>query len=141
LLTHDDEAMIKSWNAYISNFAKTQSDGSMYACYEPDYIRGGGIPCEKESLIFYDGKGTEPKFVTAHSYPKRKDNSLSRYIWVRAAYTWYVTAAVVIKDRKIIGLNCKLDNDILKFEDRIKQVYLSKEIKNKFITNKYILFL
>lgn len=80
--------MNESWNGFVTNFAKINENGEMYACFEPDYIRGGGIDsikCDLKQLS--DGQITE-RFKTAHCYPKHVDNSLSIYAWVRYFYTW-----------------------------------------------------
>ncbi|MBO5649099.1 MAG: hypothetical protein J6S76_04225, partial [Clostridia bacterium] len=48
VIKKDAKALRDSWNGFVSNFAKTQVDGTMYSCYEVDYIRGGGYEFEKQ---------------------------------------------------------------------------------------------
>lgn len=87
-LTGDNEAMQGSQNGFVTNFAKINEKGEMFACFEADYIRGGGLDSVKPTLIhLQDGQHIE-RFKLAHCYPKHVDNSLSRYAWVRYCYTW-----------------------------------------------------
>lgn len=88
ILFNDDKALLDSLNGFITNFSKTSADGSMYSCYEADYIRGGGSIDVKSKLKQLSGENLDTKYVIAHNYPNHKDNSLSRYAWVRACATW-----------------------------------------------------
>lgn len=88
ILTGKKEYLIDSWNGFVTNFAKTKADGTMYACYEPDYIRGSGIDCVKKEQKQLDGEDKSIKYKIAHDFPEHIDSSLSRYAWIRAAYTW-----------------------------------------------------
>ena len=65
----------------MSNFSKAEKDGKTYACYNLDYIPGGGFAtdCKKTILKIRQGK------------PKRADSGLSRYVWVRASETVLTT--------------------------------------------------
>lgn len=87
-LKKDENALKESWNGFITNFCKTQADGSMYSCYEVDYIRGGGMEDVKKSRMQLQGEDVGIQYRIAHDYPLHKDNSLSRYAWARAAETW-----------------------------------------------------
>ncbi len=134
LLFKNDKMLLDSWNAYITNFCKTEEDGKMYACYEVDYIRGGGHAPSKGSLITLKGENLDIKYEVAHSYPKHYDNSLSRYAWARGTYTWLETAAVIKVDEKIVVINGKIENNVVKTSDKIKQIYVNCdeiEVENK----------
>lgn len=130
ILQGDDAAMIDSWNAFITNFAKTQSDGVMYSCYEPDYIRGGGLEGIQRDLMQLSENDYGIKYETAHSYPIHSDNSLSRYAWVRNAYSWLRTSMIFERDGVAVGINAtKLDGAFV-LSEQIKDVYLSKTLKS-----------
>ena len=90
-LTGKKEYLIDSWNGFVTNFAKTEADGTMYACYEADYIRGGGIDSIKNMQKQLVGEDKSIKYKIAHDFPGHVDSSLSRYAWIRAAYTWMQT--------------------------------------------------
>lgn len=127
LLFGDDKMLLESWNGYITCLSKTQYDGTMYSCYEVDYIRGGGFKEIKNNLKQLKGENTDTKYVIAHDYPNHSDSSLSRYAWVRAAKSWMKTAAVLNVDGQTIYINTNSDN---KVADNIKQLYINGEIKN-----------
>ena len=80
-LTKDERYRLKALNGFMSNFSKAEKDGKMYACYNLDYIPGGGFAtdCKKTVLKIRQGK------------PKRADSGLSRYVWVRASETVLTT--------------------------------------------------
>lgn len=126
ILCRDDNMLLDSWNGFVTNFAKIQSDGSMYSCFEVDYFRGGGLDGIKQSLLQLSGENTDIEYTLAHSYPKHKDNSLSRYVWARSFDTWLKTAAVLYIDGKTICINAKLENGVLKTPDNIQQIYIGK---------------
>ena len=87
-MTKDKEALTASWNGFVTNFAKATENGQMYSCYEPDFIRGGGRPKLKATLLHLQDGVKVDSFALAHNYPKHTDSSLSRYAWVRYMYTW-----------------------------------------------------
>lgn len=128
LLTRDDEALLASWNGFLTNFSKTQADGSMYSCYEPDYIRGGGIAEVKQTLLQLRGEDTETRYRTAHSYPEHTDSSLSRYAWVRGAYTWQNTAAILLVQGELIGINIQKVNGEWIENNGVTRVYISPKV-------------
>lgn len=128
ILTHDDMALINSWNGFITNFSKTGKDGSMYSCYEPDYIRGGGSDQTKKKLRQLAGEDIAVKYKTAHSYPEHKDNSLSRYAWVRAYETWFKTAAVLDICGKTVLINIKKSENGWQVQENISQIYIGKDV-------------
>lgn len=88
VLTGDKSAMEMSWCGFVTNFAKANKNGEMYSCFEVDYIRGGGIDGIKKDLKQLADNSFVDSFKTAHSYPAHIDSSLSRYAWVRYAYTF-----------------------------------------------------
>lgn len=126
LLFHDDKMLLESWNGYITNFSKTQSDGTMYSCYETDYIRGGGDEWTKGTLKQLKGENTDIKYTVAHGYPKHKDNSLSRYAWVRAAESWLKTAAILDIDGQTVYINTNSKHEAA---ENIRQIYINGEMK------------
>ncbi len=70
--------LLQSYNGLRTNFCKFMPDGVSYSCFTPDYI--------PDRL-----RQKKPM----HSYPKKRDGSLSYYLWPRAAKTWFQTCAVV----------------------------------------------
>ncbi len=88
ILTQNREAFRQSWNGFITNFAKINTKGESYSCYEADYIRGGGYIGVKRGLFQLKGENIERTYKIAHNYPMHKDNSLSRYVWNVYARTW-----------------------------------------------------
>lgn len=85
LLTEDPEAFLKSYHAFGTSLVKIGPDGSSYACYQPDKIPGGG---------FHD-RAQEVEQKLKGGYPKNKDQSLSKYLWVRMEHTWWNTCVVL----------------------------------------------
>ena len=138
LLTRDDEALLASWNGFLTNFSKTQADGSMYSCYEPDYIRGGGIAEVKQTLLQLRGEDTETRYRTAHNYPEHTDNSLSRYAWVRGAYTWQNTAAILLVQGERIGINIQKVNGEWIENNGVTRVYISPKVGSVPLHNQNI---
>ncbi len=80
LIKKDIDRLIRSYNGYITNFAKVRDNGRMYTCFTPDYI-------------------TSIPFKIKHSYPDSTDGSMPYYVWTRSKETWFITSA-------IIGDNC-----------------------------------
>ncbi len=130
ILCRDDRMMLNSWNGFVSNFAKIQTDGSMYCCFEVDYIRGGGLDGIKKDLLQLKGENTDINYKIAHSYPEHKDNSLSRYVWTRACDTWIKTAAILNIDGRTVYINAKNENGVLTVSDSISQIYIGKDTEN-----------
>jgi len=126
ILKSDDEAILGSWNAFITNFAKTTSTGEMYTCYEVDFIRGGGCDELKQNLQQLKGEDLSVKYKIAHNYPGHVDNSLSRYVWVRNAFSWYSTAAILKKQDVIFGVNVKLSGNKVVCSECIDKLYIGK---------------
>jgi len=131
ILLKDDKALLDSWNAFVTNFSKTQKDGTMYSCYEPDYIRGGGEEGAQKDLAQLSEKDIGISYKVGHSYPEHIDNSLSRYAWVRAFYSWYKTAAILNIDGDIIPINIKEKDGNWKTESHIENVYIGEKVDLK----------
>ncbi len=140
ILTGDEESLIKSWNGYITNFSKTQRDGTMYSCYEVDYIRGGGCAEVKDNLKqLHKQVDKNPAFTIAHSYPQQDDRSLSRYVWIRNQSTWLHTCAIVKKGNHMIGIHVCKENDAWVLEEKINCIFLGKiQEKLKICCNRSI---
>lgn len=126
LLTGKDELILDSWNGYVTNFCKTQKDGSMYACYEPDYIRGGGIDFVKAKLSQLAPEDLPVQYRIAHDYPKHIDSSLSRYAWVRAEETWLRTAALLKINGETVGIGLTKKGDTWVAAPHITHLYRSE---------------
>ena len=73
-LTGDKEYLEKARCGFMSNFSKIDSRGRSYACYQPDYITGGGFKSRCE----------EVEFRIVRGFPRQTDSGLSRYAWTRA---------------------------------------------------------
>ena len=131
ILKGDDKALLDSWNGFLTNFSKTQENGEMYSCYEMDYIRGGGHTEVKNTLLQLKGEDTNIKYKLWHGYPQHTDNSLSRYAWIRASYSWYSTSAVLVVKDKIIAINASVENNELKINKETERVYISEGIDLK----------
>ena len=59
----------------MSNISKINKKGKTYACYQPDYITGGG----------FAERADDVEFRIARGFPRQTDSGLSRYLWTRAA--------------------------------------------------------
>ena len=89
MLKKDSQLLDESWNGFVTCLSKTQADGTMYSCYEADFIRGGGDPEIKPTLAQLTGENMDITYELHHNYPKHIDSSLSRYAWVRAMESWF----------------------------------------------------
>ena len=72
-LTGDKKYLNKALCSFMTNFAKIDQSGRSFACYQPDYITGGGLNSRCEDVTFRIAKG----------FPKQSDSGLSRYVWIR----------------------------------------------------------
>lgn len=88
ILAGEQKYLVKSLNGFMTNFSKITEDGNSYACYQPDYFTGGGDVETRRCLQTISKEDIPKKYKIAHSYPSHFDNSLSRYVWVRAYATW-----------------------------------------------------
>ena len=73
-LTGDRAYYLKAYNGFMSNFSKINEKGESFACYQPDYITGGGFARRSEDV----------EFRIARGFPRQVDSGLSRYVWIRA---------------------------------------------------------
>lgn len=73
VVTGDNNYLEKARNGYMSNLSKIDRKGRSYACYQPDYITGGG----------FTDNSSEVKFRIVNGFPKQTDSGLSRYVWTR----------------------------------------------------------
>ncbi len=89
LATGNALSLLQSYNGYRTNFCKFMPDGASYSCFTPDFI--------PDRL-----RKREPM----HSYPERRDGSISFYLWPRAAKTWLQTCAVL--DPMDVGYSSEL---------------------------------
>ena len=72
-VTGDKEYLERAENGFMSNFSKIAANGQSYACYQPDYITGGG----------FTTRGEDVDFRVVRDFPKQTDSGLSRYVWIR----------------------------------------------------------
>lgn len=136
ILLRDDHALLDSFNGFITNFSKTQKDGTMYSCYEADYIKGGGEIETQEALLQLNENEIGVDYRIGHSYPCHVDNSLSRYAWVRAHKTWYKTAAILNIDGKIIGVNAAEKDGVWETADHVESIYIGNVDREINLKNK-----
>ena len=85
ILARNDARLLDSYNGFMTNFSKTDIDGTMYAIYQYEQISSGAI----------SDKGWEMDRSNREGFPKRSDITLSRYVWARAADTWFNTVAIL----------------------------------------------
>ena len=71
----DKNYLEKSRAGFMSNISKINKKGKTYACYQPDYITGGG----------FAERADDVEFRIARGFPRQTDSGLSRYLWTRAA--------------------------------------------------------
>lgn len=85
LLTHNDKRLLDSYNCFMTNLAKEDSGGNMFAIYQYEPISSGALAQSGESVDFSNRTG----------FPKRHDMTLSRYAFARGFETWFKTVAVL----------------------------------------------
>lgn len=71
----DKNYLEKARAGFMSNISKINKKGKTYACYQPDYITGGG----------FAERADDVEFRIARGFPRQTDSGLSRYLWTRAA--------------------------------------------------------
>lgn len=84
LANKDAVRMLSSYNAFISNFAKQDKEGNMYAIYQCEPCISGNCKATNEISRRF-----------AIGFPKKKDTTLSRYAYARAYDTWFACSAVI----------------------------------------------
>ncbi len=127
VLTHNSEAMVDSWNGFLTNYSKMDEMGNMYSCYLPDYLCGGGSLGVRRDLLNITEETLPKRYGIVHGYPSAKDSSLSRYAWVRSYDTWLRTAAVIDMKGETLYIRCHMDGDTLVFDEHITDLYLDTE--------------
>ena len=85
LLTYDDKRLLDSYNCFMTNLAKEDSGGNMYAIYQYEPISSGALAESGESVDFSDCSG----------FPKKPDTTISRYVFARGFETWFKTVAIL----------------------------------------------
>lgn len=111
LLTHDDARLLDSYNCFMTSLAKEDADGHMYAIYPYEPISSGALA----------ENGKEVDFSDCCGFPRRRDVTLSRYVFARGYDTWLTTVAV-LPDR-VIGGYWK-GNAIIPFMDDFTTLYI-----------------
>ncbi len=99
ILTQDDERLLDSYNGFMTNFAKTDIDGNMYAIYQYEQL----------STPAMEDRGSMTDRSNREGFPRRTDKTLSRYAWARAAATWFKTVAILPEN----VLMAKQENGVL----------------------------
>lgn len=128
ILSGNVDALIDSWNGFITNFAKLNEAGDSCSSYCPDYICGGGRDDIRVGLMTRPLFESLPRYRIVHDYPLLHDFSLSRYAWIRADATWRKAAAVVRKNGHVIPIHCSIQNGQIITTDPIEVVYLAGDI-------------
>lgn len=134
ILAGDAEALVDSWNGFITNFSKQKVTGEMFSCYIPDYITGGGLDSIRAKLLTAPQLAKLDRFHIVHDYPELPDNSLSRYVWVRACDTWMTSAALLEIDGQMLCLRCQFINGTLEVSPIVRTVYVSRSLSGR-LTN------
>lgn len=75
VLTGDETYLHRARNGFLSNMSKINARGQSYACWQADFITGGGETTSSEQV----------KYRVAYGFPMQTDSGLSRYLWVRFA--------------------------------------------------------
>ncbi len=85
ILAKNDERLLDSYNGFMSNLAKTDKDGNMYAIYQYEMLSSPAM----------EDRGWMIDRASQEGFPKQKDRTLSRYAWARMCDTWFHTVAVL----------------------------------------------
>ena len=85
LLTYDDKRLLDSYNCFMTNLAKEDSGGNMYAIYQYEPISSGALAESGESVDFSDCSG----------FPKKPETTILRYVFARGFETWFKTVAIL----------------------------------------------
>ncbi|MEG0691459.1 MAG: hypothetical protein RR444_00035 [Oscillospiraceae bacterium] len=112
LLVKDSQRLLDSYNAYMSNFSQCDKDGNMFAIYQCESICGGGDYKKSEQV----------EFAITTGFPKKYDNSLSRYVFARAYETWFRCTAIIGKN--ILNGTIIKDNNLVSFAPDFKLLYI-----------------
>lgn len=99
ILMHDDARLLDGYNGFMSNFAKTDEKGNMYAIYRYEQLSS---PAMEDRGWMIDRSNVE-------GFPKRTDRTLSRYAWARGAASIMQTVAI-LKDHVLMG---RVDDGII----------------------------
>lgn len=94
----DTGRLLDSCNAFFTNLSKIAKDGMSRSCFQPDEITGGGQTSDS----------AEVSFRLAGGFPRKSDQSLSKYLWTRMENTWMKTAALLSRDGVEFAINGRL---------------------------------
>lgn len=118
MLCFDDERLFDSYNCFMTNLSKEDANGNMYAIYQYEPISSGAASSSGAELDYSDCEG----------FPKRRDNTLSRYAFFRGSETWFKTVALL--DNKILGA-VEENGIIVPFVPEFSVLYIGN-VKGKF---------
>ncbi len=111
ILTGDEERLLDSYNGFMSNLAKEDVRGNMYAIYQYEQISSGALA----------EHGADMDYSNREGFPHRKDSTLSRYVFARAKDTWFETVAVL----KNCILGAAVENGVLvPFVPNVKRLFI-----------------
>ncbi len=111
ILTGDEERLLDSYNGFLSNLAKEDVQGNLYAIYQYEPISSGALAEHGADMDYSDREG----------FPRRKDSTLSRYVYARAKDTWFKTVAVL--KNGILGAT--MENGVLvPFVPNVKRLFI-----------------
>lgn len=134
ILAHDDDRLLDSYNGFMSNLSKTDLRGNMYAIYQYEQL---STPAMEDRGWMIDRSNQE-------GFPKRTDQTLSRYAWARAADTWLETVAILknhtLMAKKNDGMiipDCKTFNKLY-IGDVTGTFYIKTDAKFQIICNKQV---
>lgn len=132
LLTGNEEALLDSWNGFLSNFAKEDENGNMYSCFVPDFICGEGIDLIREKLLTKESILPLERHRIVHDYPKTPDRSLSRYVWIRSVNTWMKTAAVLSIQNAVLSIRCHIEDGNIVPDNGVEKIYISPLVSSQY---------
>ncbi len=133
LMDKNSERLLKSYNAYNTNFSEMEENGKMYAIWQCEPIIAVASSGE---YIEAEAQGTDNDIRrNAIGFPKTVDNTLSRYVYARGYDTWLRTAAVLEKTE----LNCRLSgSEIIASAPFFSILYIDKAGEYEIKTDKAI---
>lgn len=115
LLCFDKTRLLDSYNGFMGNYAKEKSDGTMYTIYQYEPMSGGALTTE----------GSEMDYCVHEGFPKRADETLSRYLFARDFECWQCSAAVIELDDEVYFLGCHVEDGEVVFEGAaMKRIYI-----------------
>ncbi len=85
LLAHDDARLYDSYQGFMGNYAKADDQGNMYSIYQYEPLSGGALT----------DNGRDMDYSVHDGFPRRRDVTLSYYLFARDFECWQQTVAVL----------------------------------------------